>query len=241
MLREPRLWLAEAELLFMWPEELLNALLLLELGLLETWRLPIWLALLGRWAVPPPGAGPFRLRVAGPFRLQVAGPFRRQVAGPFRLRVAGPFRLRVAGPFRLRVAGLFRLRVAGLFRLPVAGPFRLPAAGLRPGSLGRSTARSIGRAGTIASASILVCRLSVRVRSTSAMLGVVLPVAVVADLVVDVVFVVMVYVFVVYVDVDVIVTPAATVAPAPVSPDCSDRDSNAKGKSRPSHVSSEGG
>ena len=73
------------------------------------------------------------------------------------------------------------------------------------------------------------------------MLGVVLPGAVFApDLVVDVVFVVMVYVFVVYVDVDVIVTPAATVAPAPVSPDCSDRDSNAKGKSRPSHVRSVG-
>ena len=72
------------------------------------------------------------------------------------------------------------------------------------------------------------------------MLGVVLPVAVVANLVVDVVFVVVVYVLVVYVYVDVIVTPAATVAPAPVSPDCSDRDSNAKGKSRPGRVSSVG-
>lgn len=45
MLLKPRLWLAKEELRLIWREGALNALLLLGDGLLETWRLPMLLAL----------------------------------------------------------------------------------------------------------------------------------------------------------------------------------------------------
>jgi transcriptional regulator of NAD metabolism len=72
--------------------------------------------------------------------------------------------------------------------------------------------------------------------------GVVLPVVVIADAIVNVVAVdivnvrpvVIVYVSVVDVDVDIVATPSATVTPAPVTPDRSHRHAKAK-RNKTSH------